>query len=520
MFFLSDMLGLFDDLDEESEVTEAPPRRRQRSVKRIRFEAFDPITGNLIPLDPKFTLWYSLYVSQPQVHKPKFLKKFRRRFRLPYDKFVELVDICKEATDHDGNLYFQRWMSSDCVGEQSSPIELMILGSLRYLGCGWTFDDIEEATAISEETHRQFFHVFVTFGGEYLFKKWVIAPSTSSEVQNHAHEMNLAGMPGCPGSTDATHIIWHRCPYNHRQNHLGFKMSVTARTYNLTVNHRRLILATTEGYPARWNDKTLVMHDAFVRGVYEGTRLGDVEFVLLEEDTSGNIVEQRYKGAWLIVDNGYLRWSTTVPPFKHSVDQREIRWSQWLEAVRKDVECTFGILKGRWRILKAGVYLRSAHAMDSVWRTCCALHNWLLETDGLNERWESGVPSDWEGEMGDHDDESIVRRFALPNAILNLRTPAEARGYDISGMGTVSPYAVPYNGADDEIGNDNNPEDMETEDIAGTETEDNGVVRVVRNLSQEYFRKRLVQHFDICWRRNDIVWPQRSRVTEPPTYNH
>ena len=29
----------------------------------------------------------------------------------------------------------------------------------------------------------------------------------------------------------------------------------------------------------------------------------------------------------------------------------EIRWSKWLESMRKDVECTFGIMKGRWRIL-------------------------------------------------------------------------------------------------------------------------------------------------------------------------
>jgi hypothetical protein len=63
--------------------------------------------------------------------------------------------------------------------------------------------------------------------------------------------------------------------------------------------------------------------------------------------------------------------------------------------MRKDVECTFGILKGRWRILKSGVYLKSAVGIDPVWFTCCALHNWLLEVDGLDEQWESGVASDW-----------------------------------------------------------------------------------------------------------------------------
>jgi hypothetical protein len=103
------------------------------------------------------------------------------------------------------------------------------------------------------------------------------------------------------------------------------------------------------------------------------------------------------------------------------VNQRKIRWSQWLESMRKDVECTFGILKGRWRILKAGVYLQSAIGIDRVWFTCCALHNWLLEVDGLDKRWESGVASDWEGELGEHDEEDV------PNAIQNLTN-------DMSGM--------------------------------------------------------------------------------------
>jgi hypothetical protein len=57
---------------------------------------------------------------------------------------------------------------------------------------------------------------------------------------------------------------------------------------------------------------------------------------------------------------------------------------------------TFGILKGRWRILKTGVRLAGVHAADSIFMTCCALHNWLLFVDGLDACWEDGMPSDWE----------------------------------------------------------------------------------------------------------------------------
>ena len=53
-----------------------------------------------------------------------------------------------------------------------------------------------------------------------------------------------------------------------------------------------------------------------------------------------------------MVDNGYHDWSTTIPPFKNTNLRDEIRWSEWLESMRKDVECAFGIMKGRFRILK------------------------------------------------------------------------------------------------------------------------------------------------------------------------
>jgi hypothetical protein len=56
-------------------------------------------------------------------------------------------------------------------------------------------------------------------------------------------------------------------------------------------------------------------------------------------------VSKTYSGPWLIVDNGYLKWSTTVPLIKLTMNETECRWSHWCESLQKDVECTFGILK-------------------------------------------------------------------------------------------------------------------------------------------------------------------------------
>ena len=36
-------------------------------------------------------------------------------------------------------------------------------------------------------------------------------------------------------------------------------------------------------------------------------------------------------------------------------------------------------------------------------------------------------------------------------------------------------------------------------------------INVVRELSHELFQQKLIQHFDICWRQNEIRWPSRMK---------
>ena len=206
-------------------------------------------------MDPKQTYWYKNYVLFPNLACRRFNKKFRLRFRLSHNSFLSLLETVSKST------YFMRWDENNIIrsNRERSPMSLLLLGSLRYLGRGWTFDDVEEATGISQETHRNFFHQFVRFGREVLYPKYVKYPTTKEEAMTHSYEFNLAGMHGAIGSMDACHIIVEKCSHRLKQNHLGGKSKLTCRSYNLTCNHRRQILHTTSGHPARWNDKTIVL---------------------------------------------------------------------------------------------------------------------------------------------------------------------------------------------------------------------------------------------------------------------
>ena len=64
-----------------------------------------------------------------------------------------------------------------------------------------------------------------------------------------------------------------------------------------------------------------------------------------------------------------------------------------LEGIRKDVECTFGILKKRWRILNNGFFYRQVKVCEKIFVTCCWLHNFLLDLmDRTNINLGRGAP--------------------------------------------------------------------------------------------------------------------------------
>ena len=120
---------------------------------------------------------------------------------------------------------YDQWKegSIDKFGVEASPLSLFLLGALRYLGRGWTFDDIEEATAMNAETIGQFFHKSVKYGSTAFYQKHVATPTTTVDAEAHICDFRKAGFPGCVSSTDTTHIALDNCSCCLKHLHKGFK---------------------------------------------------------------------------------------------------------------------------------------------------------------------------------------------------------------------------------------------------------------------------------------------------------
>ena len=74
---------------------------------------------------------------------------------------------------------------------------------------------------------------------------------------------------------------------------------------------------------------------------------------------------RRQRGEWA----GSLPVDTCTGPRRSFATPADLAFNRRAESVRKDVECVFGILKRRFRILMTGIPYQKKSMVDHVWFT-------------------------------------------------------------------------------------------------------------------------------------------------------
>lgn len=114
---------------------------------------------------------------------------------------------------------------------------------------------------------------------------------------------------------------------------------------------------SNDGHPAAY--KTIVLHDNIIRDDHEKELFSNHVFESLECDRNGNLRWAKHKDVWFISYNGHLKWSCLKALISTPLSYEEVRFSELLESLRKDIECYFGILKTRFSFLRNGLRTHS-----------------------------------------------------------------------------------------------------------------------------------------------------------------
>jgi len=132
-------------------------------------------------------------------------------------------------------------------------------------------------------------------------------------------------------------------------------------------------------------------------------------------------------------------------------------------------------------------------ACDKIWFTCCTLHNWLLKIDGYNYLWD--------GELGLFEENKVEENVS--SAVLrHLHTPAARHAYNTSGMGRGKDVDQNKN---DDADNDDNDDDGSRSAVAPFQADQ---VCNCHKIPLPLFHNHLIEHFDILFQQNKLVWPR------------
>ena len=149
-----------------------------------------------------------------------------------------------------------------------------------------------------------------------------------------------------------------------------------------------------------------------------------------------------------------------------------------------------------WRILKTGVRMHGLEILDDIWFTCCAVHNMLLNCDGLDKKWKKGVISPFQGDLGWHapgDTEAYCQPILFKRC-RSGRQGNQPRLYGSSILGSTQTNCIP------------NIDDEENSDDENNEQE----AKSLQTLSNHKFRNILVTHFNKLWELRKLMWPSRT----------
>eukprot|EP00970_Alexandrium_tamarense_P012998 scaffold3198_cov213-Alexandrium_tamarense.AAC.30 len=150
------------------------------------------------------------------------------------------------------------------------------------------------------------------------------------ELQGTVRDYADQHLPGAGGSIDVVHVKWSRCPAVK----FGARSNKHVVRFDPTVD-----LIKKQWYKdVEWQYYTI-----------DGELKTDKSATVAISDGREELVGQR----------GYFNTN--------------------LESIHKDVECTFGILKKRWRILNKGLNYHDMKKCEMVFTVCCVLHNMLLD---------------------------------------------------------------------------------------------------------------------------------------------
>lgn len=248
----------------------------------------------------------------------------------------------------------------------------------RYLATGMAFGDLEFDFHVSRKTVPLIVKETCEVIWEVLQPLEMPPPTKEMWLEKARDFATITNFPNCLGAVDGKHVRI-QCPPNSGSQCFNFK-----KFYSLILlaicDAQYIFTAIDVGAYGREGDSTVFKDSNFYNRMKSGQLDMPEEQPLLSED--GTEVGPKMPFVFLGDEAFGLSRNVMRPyPQKTLTPQKRIYNYRHCRA-RRVVECSFGILSNKWRVLHSCILVHFEFATTIV-KCCCVLHNFVRKRDGF-----------------------------------------------------------------------------------------------------------------------------------------
>lgn len=253
-----------------------------------------------------------------------------------------------------------------------------IIFDFRYLASGNSYNSLYYEYLIGASTIREIVEEVCSLLWSCLQPTYMPEPTKDMWLEIAKLFQRRTNFPHCLGAIDGKHV---RCEkpnrkgseyFNYKHYHSIVLMAVADANYSF-------IAIDIGGYGSS-SDSTVFQNSNFGKRLERG-QLSLPEPQTLPHDDNGNEFPYVFVG-----DEAFALSEHIMRPYpRRNLTLSEKVFNYRLSRARMRVECTFGILTNKWRILHRALDV-NPKTCDVIIKACCILHNYVRKHDGLRSR--------------------------------------------------------------------------------------------------------------------------------------
>ncbi|PFX22530.1 putative nuclease HARBI1 [Stylophora pistillata] len=323
--------------------------------------------------------WFEIHMHQRNFPEAFF----RRHLRMGRDSFDNLLTLLRGYVQRENTRF------RDCI-----PPEKVLAIGLYRIAHGGSHDNTALAMNVGKTTVHEAFRDVVNalydIRNDFI-KLPVTVDETAASIGTFEH---LSMLPNIAGAIDGSHIKI-RAPRESAVDYFS-RYQQHDVVVQAVVNGRKLFIDVAAGFPGSLHDARVLRNSSIYQKAENGDILTAGPMYLIGADEI-----QPY----LVGDSAYPLSPWLQKPYPEGTrDPGEIRFNKELSSARVVVECAFGILKSRWRILDA-IEERNIAAVSKIIVACAVLHNFCILA---GDEWDEDDFND-DDDNGSNNNDDVLR---------------------------------------------------------------------------------------------------------------